>query len=132
MNKLLDKLGCSTVALIIGGLIVYALYRTANPPPAVLSQLRGVDKIVMHETFKYSFLVEGRFHTYSTNNANGVELKSDVPEKEKDWVEIYTQDVFIDGPKTTYMIIHIHNPNDITAGGWNHGKFGQGMNTVIE
>ena len=124
MNKLL------IIVLIV--LVCGCIYKAGQPREEKLVRIDGVDKIVMHEPHRYSFLVDGKFQTYTiwSGRADCVEFVKLI-DGEKPWVEAHYESKFLDGWKCCWMIIHA-NPSNINGGGWDHGKFGKGQTVVIE
>jgi hypothetical protein len=133
-NGLKGLLGCGTifwgiVILLIGS----CMFQASKPRPTKEELVENIDRIVMHETNYYSFLVGEKFRSFRTMcMGDGVEFKFDVPASKKPYAVVYWEDKFLDGWRCMYITIHCHNPQDIYAGGWNHGKFGKGQNTIIE
>ena len=60
-----------------------------------------------------------------------VDIFMDAPSKDEMWYECeHTRDRW-NGATTGGCVIHIYDADDITGGGWNHGKFGSGTTTRI-
>lgn len=70
-------------------------------------------------------------------------IMTDVPEGEPMWAEWLQRNSVVSvssgegcGPRyfecLSGLAIHVHSPQDIVGGGWNHGKDGAGTTTVIE
>ncbi len=62
--------------------------------------------------------------------AERVVYYTDVPDTAAIWVRLtrWQKDCI----NSTTAEVHLHRLSDLNAGGWNHGKFGNGMNVVIE
>lgn len=108
-----------------------------HTPPSETKRLDGVTRVMMHEPWRYTFLMEdsGRItqRTIGQNPCGNVPvLFQDVPTGHPMWVEYRT----VRSGKTDVcdelITIHIHSVADINGAGWNHGKYGSGQTTVVE
>lgn len=129
MNKILWTIsGIGVITLLCWGL------QRAPLPEERVVKIVNIDRIMLHTTTKYSFLVDGFWQTHGIHDVDQmrVQFLFDVPDDKKDWVEIYQNKLFLGDWKNDYMVIHVHNAGDIYGGDWDHGKFGKGQNVVID
>jgi len=113
-----------------------------------------VDRVLMHEPHRYTFLVQRDDNTVGqivisvppqADSYPDVTIRTDAPADGKMWVEFNCVDgtMFVDtcpDPKNfmtsrvyaNSMTIHIHRIDEISGGGWDHGKHGRGQTNVIE
>jgi hypothetical protein len=100
-----------------------------------VERYRNVERILMHEPNKYSFIFkydEAKEYSLVTVNVWGVpKIIPDVTNGEKCWVEVGAPWVQNESFRIS-LTIHVHSAADINGAGWNHGKFGRGQTTVVE
>lgn len=66
----------------------------------------------------------------SNGSYDKIYIFSDIPVNEKCYYEITKNDNFIEKQKD--VSIHIHSLNELSPGGWDHGKHGSNMNNSLE
>ena len=99
-----------------------------------------IEKVLYHEHSKYSVLVKNGKNLNVLGIPTG-QLVQDLDRREKMYIErpyseyrgFRTGKIYRSYPDSRAVwYIHIHDPDEIGAGGWDHGKFGKGQTTVIE
>lgn len=89
------------------------------------------EKIFMNQGNQYTGITNGKVFQISTWKDENVDILYDVPSSEKMYIR-YQRICKAGTPQTKFIEIHLHSPDDLGAGGWNHGKFGQGQMNVLE
>jgi hypothetical protein len=103
--------------------------------------IKDVVRIFYHEEDKYTFMIQEEgsqeiisltvyFRFYSSNKR--LHIITDVEPCQKMWVKYtsyYSRNL---GEVTKNAEIHIHSSQDISGGGWDHGKFGSGTTSVLQ
>jgi hypothetical protein len=69
--------------------------------------------------------------TSREDTPTAIAYKKDVPADQKMWVEL-NQWTYYGGGNFFTAVVHISSELDIEGGGWNHGKFGSGINQVVQ
>lgn len=106
------------------------------PQPEItrVDTIKDIDRIIMHERDSYSLLVGDHWEAafaWKSFRIQPTKVLYDAGDG-KCWVEKYYTKYWMDGWQCTGIVLHLHDAQEINPGGWNHGKFGRGQNTVIE
>ena len=114
-------------------------------PPAELTKVSGISRILMHEPGHYTFLVEhssgkvGQLEIHTGNVA--VTMLRDLELDEPTRIEILCRgrsckplpkDFSTWRMYPSTLTIHLSSTKDVDGAGWNHGKFGRGQTVVIQ
>jgi hypothetical protein len=129
------KFGCFGVFLFLVCFIIGNCIKTLSQPEITrVDTIKDIDRIIMHERDSYSFLVGDHWEaaaTWGCHDSQPTKVLYDAGDG-KCWAEKHYTKYAIDGWQCTGIILHIHNPQEINPGGWDHGKFGRGQNVEIE
>lgn len=121
-------------SLLLTGL--FAVIGACSAQETVENTYDNVIRVFMHEPDTYTLMVpDGESaelnSVYLRNYA--IRIIADVPEGNNMWAKAkkYNPGGFLSLADKTAEI-HIHSPQDINPGAWNHGKYGRGQTTIIE
>ena len=98
-------------------------------------KIQNIVRIFMHEPLNYTVMIqkdslnECKMITFE-QPITKVHFIADVPDSSLSWVIVKQDNHRMLRYKELWF--HIHNPEDIEGGGWNHGKGGKGETIVIE
>lgn len=139
MNDYDDAKGCGMViALVLLSLVVLigsCVYSgVRHHGESQEETVRDIHRIMMHEPHSYSFLLDdGQFHRYTIQRGSrSADILYDAPSDGYCWAEVHYSHYFGDGMMCDRIKLHIHSPQEINGGGWNHGKLGKGQTVVVE
>lgn len=111
-----------------------ALLMVGCSDPVVHDYTRDIVSVYYHERNDFSVgIMNGHKLTIKRLPVYAhVDIFADADPEGSMWYECdYTYDRDY-GESTGGCSIHIHDVDDITGGGWNHGKFGSGSTTRID
>jgi len=119
-----------------------ALYSTtteqAIQPPSVMGVYKAV-RVFMHEPSRYTVLAEGddgviRPFTFQTFYQENVRFFRDVDANQSMWVEceLSPTQSYPSMRSCSRLDIHVRSAEDVNGAGWDHGKNGKGMTTVVQ
>jgi len=129
---------------LIGGLSAIAVISFLSAwysvePSVTEHRFDNVERVFMHEVKNYSILYreDASAELQQQNFCRdwpGVEVRlfTDVPEGKPIWARAVYAVERLGDEYWKELEIHVHAATDINAGGWNHGKFGQGQTVVVE
>lgn len=127
--------------LVLSGCGVVVCEPRPEPEPV---RVDHVVRVLMHDPNDYTLMVQDpgsthvrqrRFYAATEYNksfcrgAGLMEIYTDVLPEEDVWA-VYKH---IEGSTQGCLTeLHLHSPQEIQGGGWNHGKFGSGQTNVLE
>lgn len=119
--------------LIVGSYTMVMLSGCAKQMDFTVTTYQGVERVMMHESDRWSFFAEGcdrpiEVRLYSLKDLH---IKRDVAPNEKCWIEVGPPWVHNECLRLS-LVIHLHSFKEINGAGWDHGKFGRGETTVLE
>jgi len=92
-----------------------------------------VDKIFVGDSCQYTVL-EHKSNSLTTFGGYVPRVVQDVSRNHKCWIvfeDCTSNGVMSKNHDLKLLEIHIHNPTDLSPGGWNYGKFGSGINAEL-
>lgn len=121
---------------IILGIILLSSCNTLKEDNKIIHEeqydtIKKIERVFMHSTYEYSFLVSNNSDTLSILSFSGTpHFVSNTPDSIPVWAIIQNRE---DGPRL--VSIHIHSVNDIGGAGWKiFSKNGirQGVTSVLQ
>ena len=120
--------------LIVGSLIVLGCGAKDEE-----RRIGNVVQVFMHEPNRYTIVVQDQsshsvqMETFAVETRDGVKILTDVPSSERMWAFVRREYRFgMFGFVTVLLELHIHAPQNLEGGGWDHGKHGRGRTNVLQ
>jgi len=120
------------VLLVVGAALFYRDITAFTLPE---NKKMNVDRIYMHEPGRYSVMIKTgpkgeELEIIELRADRKIHIIADVPSQDPCWVYFEREKTMKQSWEKIW--IHVHSPQDIQGGGWNHGKFGKGQTVIIE
>ena len=110
--------------------------------PVKTVQVLGVERVMMHQTGDFTFLVkqkDSQLATLKLSTYHPVVFFDDVPAGQSMWLEYQCRcDKELPQTYTSWHVqnldkltIHLRKGSDVDGGDWDHGKFGRGRTEIV-
>ena len=103
-------------------------------------QILHIERIFMHEPGSFTLFVASPpgskvlSELYISSRYSGTTplYVVDVPADQLMWLTYTENRSWWDGDQISNIVIHLHGVDEVSGGGWNHGKFGHGQTEVVQ
>ena len=132
LQDLLKALGLifGLLMLVVGG--GGFLFYVSSVVDTETGKISGITRIMMSDPNRYVYFVSDVPKPQVLQMGALPDIIYDAPKESNMWVD-YVCNKRRDGRvDSCRYIIHLHSVRELEGGAWNHGKFGQGQNVVLE